>query len=111
MITGGSIVCAQIEELNSLEKWCSNTGGTATTWDDMTGNESIELLPANYASTLAAELEHQMDILKSILEDGEIVEEDEDSVKVRIENKVDVGMEYTESVEVFIPKELYEKIK
>jgi hypothetical protein len=111
VVNGGAVVCAQTEELNSLEKWCSNTGGTLTTWNDMTEDESIKLLPANYASTLAAELEQQLDILKTLLKDGEIVEEDDGSVKIRLESKVNVGMEYTESVEVSIPKELYENLK
>lgn len=111
VINGGAVDCAQIEELNSLEKWCRHTGGTLTTWNDMTGDESITLLPSTYGVTLSDALEHQLDILKSILKEGEIVEEDESSVKILLENRVDVGMEYTESVEVSIPKELYEKIK
>lgn len=110
VISRGTVVCAQIEELNSLEKWCAATGGTVTQWNDMAGDETIALLPSGYGSTLAGELEHQMDVLKSILKDGEIVEEDEDSLKIRIESKVDVGMDYMEYVEVSIPKELYKNL-
>ena len=71
----------------------------------------IELLPPTFGTNQNEELARNVDILKTLLKEGEIVEEDEGSYTIRSEHQVDVGMEVTESVEVRIPKALYDVLK
>lgn len=111
LIEDSDVVCAHIEENNVMQKWCSATDGISTTWDEETGESIIELLPANFGATLHNELVRNLEALKSILAEAEIIQEDENFYTVRSESTVDVGMEVTEYVEVQIPKELYEKLK
>jgi len=107
-IAVGNVVCSQIEENNETEKWCSATGGIRTKWDD---DGSIEMLPLIYGRNQNEILAQKIEILKSLIKECEIIEETEGSFTLRSEHTVDVGQEVTESVEVSIPKDIYEFFK
>jgi hypothetical protein len=104
----GNVVCSQIEENNETEKWCRITGGIRTKWDE---DGSTELLPLIYGQNQNEILKQKIDILKSLIMECEIIEETEGSFTLRSEHTIDVGQEVTESVEVHIPKDLYEILK
>jgi len=111
VIEKGVVVCSRVESPNAVEKWCDTTGGTQTIWSEETGDAEISLLAANYGHEQANELARNLDILKALLNECEIIEQDEGTYTLRKESIVNVGMDYTESVEVYIPKELYEQLK
>jgi hypothetical protein len=110
IIEGNEVTCGQVEELNTTERWCSLTGGIQTTWNEETGAADIHLLPSTYDNDLKEELQRNLKTLIEILKDGKRSELDEYTYLIKSEHKLDVGFEYTETVETKIPKELYDQL-
>lgn len=111
IVEKGTIVCAEVEENNVQEKWCQVTGGTRTRWNDGTGEETLEVLSSDFASRQNSKLLSDLDNLKTLLREGELADEDEETFTIRSASTADAGMEVTESVEVRIPRPLYEALK
>lgn len=109
-IESNTVTCAQEEENETLEIWCSTTGGIRTTWLENDDQVSKELLPADYATTCNSELERYLNILKTFLQENEITQRDENMYTLRIEKVVNYGAEFTESVEITIPKKVYDAL-
>lgn len=93
-----------------LETWCSTTGGTRATWGEENDNVVRTLLPAAYGKNCNESFERYLGVLKSLLKEGKISEQDETSYTIRIETTVNYGQEYTESTEVKIGKHVYTAI-
>jgi hypothetical protein len=110
-IEQNEVVCALVEEYNETSKWCNTTGGTRTIWNESTDISNTELLEADFVTTCDERLEQYMSTLTDIVNEGKIIEKDENSYTIRIEKTAEVGIEVTESTEVKIPKKVYESIK
>jgi hypothetical protein len=93
-----------------LETWCSTTGGTRATWSEENDNVVRTLLPAAYGKNCNESFERYLGVLKSLLKEGKISEQDKNSYTIRIETTVNYGQEYTESTEVKIGKNVYAAI-
>lgn len=110
MIDNGKVMCAKEEDNQAEEKWCSTTGGTRTTWQEDTPDGTKELLAADYGKNANESLGRYLNILKSILKEGELTEQDEETYTVKIEKTVNYGEDFTETTEVSIPKKVYDAI-
>jgi hypothetical protein len=108
----GSVECAYSEEYNTVDKWCKSTGGTRSTINDESGEANVELLPSDYRITVEGELSRYLDILKAILSEAEVTDEDENSYTLAITETTEIGgNEVKESTTVHIPKKVYEALK
>lgn len=108
----GSVECAYSEEYNTIDKWCKSTGGTRSTVNDESGETTVELLPAEYHTTVAGELSRYLDILKAILTEAEVSDENENAYTLVIAETTEIGgNEVKESTTVHIPKKVYEALK
>jgi hypothetical protein len=111
-IQDGNVACAYTEEYSTVNKWCRVTGGTRTTSNDKSAAENIELLPSEHGADVNEELTRYLGILKAILAEAEVRQEDENLLTLRIEKMIQIGEEeFPGSTEVSIPKKLYEAIK
>lgn len=111
-IKNGTVACAYNEEYSTAEKWCRTTGGTRTTFNDESVAENVELLPSEHSSNLHAELTRYLGILKAILAEAEVKQEEENLLTLRIDKMLQIGeQEFPGSTEVTIPKKVYEAIK
>lgn len=109
-IENGKVVCAKEEDNQAEEKWCSTTGGIRTTWREDSPDGTKEPLAADYGKNSNESLERYLNILKSILKEGELTEQDEETYSIKIEKTVNYGEDFTESTEVTIPKKVYDAI-
>ena len=110
-IENKTVVCALDVEGDEEKRWCSTTGGIRTVGSEANGNNKSESLAADYNKLCNDDLKRYLGILKSILKEGEVTEKDENFYTIRTEHKMNVGVEVTESVEVRIPKKVYEALK
>ena len=101
------VVCSFSSEENYEDKWCAQTGGIRSTWDE---GETREPLPADYGPISKSQLDEKLSILVRILKEGNITSETDGRYVVRTEHTIDVGQEVTESTEVDIPKVLYDEL-
>jgi hypothetical protein len=108
-IEGGNVLCAATLESGEEKKWCRTTGGLRM-YDGGSGDLLTELLPSEYGKTVNEELSRYLDILKALLKEAEITQQDGDSYTLRIEKTVDVGIDVQESTEVTIPKKVYKEL-
>ena len=111
IIEEGAVICGTKQEYNTTTKWCNNIGGTSMTWEEETETPSIELLPMNYRSTLNDELNEFLTTLKHILNEVEVTTADENLYTLKKEVEVNYGSDFTETLKVTIPKELYNHLK
>lgn len=115
LVQDNLVMCAQVENYNGVETetttWCRNTGGEKKIYVDNPEEPSVESVSADFASYSQQELRRYLDILKSLLREGEITTEWEDAYMIRVENVMNAGpeQEVVEYTEVTIPKELYDE--
>ncbi len=106
----GNVMCAATQESGDEKKWCHTTGGLRI-YEGGSGDLLTELLPSDYGNDCNAKLSRYLDILKAIIKEAEVAQQDENSYTLRIEKTVDVGTEVQESTEVTIPKKVYDSLK
>ena len=111
IIEDGRVVCSTSQEYNTTSKWCSDTGGTSTTWEEDPDEPVIELLPPEYGSKLNNELDEFMDVLTRILNENEVTSENESTITITKEVEVNYGSGFTEALEVTLPRKLYDYLK
>ncbi len=108
IVKDGSVVCSTVEENSTTEKWCVSTGGLRTMADENSGEESKTYLDDVYGNEQTASLKNDLATLTSLLREAEVTEQDDESLTLRIEEVVNHGEEFTEYVEVRIPRKVLE---
>jgi len=110
----GIICCTEQEDAggaySTTVEACHGTGGRKLEWATDAEEATSDTLPPDY---LSAKYEEILGYYKNVLtliksEEGTVTGDD---VKILLEKAIDVGEEYTETTEILIPKELYEKLK
>lgn len=114
IIENDRVVCALENESygsgSSTTKWCTTTGGIVSTWKDGTDDPENTLAPDDFGKNSNEELSSYMSILKALLKDGEIKEDSDNVLTIRLENTINIGEEVTQYTEVRISRVLYDEL-
>lgn len=95
---------------SSTTKWCRNTGGTKTTYDDDQGREQTDALAASYEQEVAVAYAGKLSTLIQILKNATLESDDSEIYKLKIENKPYEGDDFVETTSIRIPKALYDEL-
>ena len=113
-IKDNKVICALVDESygsgSSSTQWCDRTGGIKSTWKDDGTDPEKALVADDFANTCKDGLARYIEILKRLLKEGKITEEDNNVVTVRLESTVNVGFEAKQSTEVRINRALYDQL-
>jgi hypothetical protein len=114
IIENDVVVCALVDESygngSSTTKWCRQTGGTISTWSDDVTDPVIAQVAPDFSKKSKEELDRYVGILKNLVRES-VTSESDNIYIIRLENKVDVGQEVTESTELRIHKKVYNYLK
>lgn len=95
---------------STATSWCNETGGVRITHEDESGTDTTETLPANYNQQLEESFNRYFSVLKTLLKEGKVEDENVDPYTIKIENKPYEGDEFTEVTEISIPREVYKHL-
>jgi hypothetical protein len=107
-VEGGSVMCATIEENSMNEKWCAATGGIrAFSEGNSTEKENIKNDDV-YGDKQTSAFHSDFQALSSLLQQATLVQENETMLTLEIKNVVNYGDDFTETVEIKIPRKVLE---
>lgn len=109
-VEDGNVVCATEDDGMQTIRWCKATGGTRTQFTGEGENTSTELLPDTFDAESNERLTGFLNTLRQILKDGEVNNKEENIYTIHIEHESGEGPEFTTTVEVMIPKAVYDEL-